>query len=75
MAENRINAVLKLGIHPFYDNKMTFTNSYITTLAIPDCIQCYNSVLKPYCVGAVGLQLGSTSSLAFVPIAEKPSAA
>ncbi|KAM3144741.1 hypothetical protein pb186bvf_003050 [Paramecium bursaria] len=75
LAENRINAVLKLGIHPFYDNKMTFTNSYITTLAIPDCIQCYNSVLKPYCVGAVGLQLGSTSSLAFVPIAEKPSAA
>ena len=38
LAENRINAVLKLGLHPFYDNKMIFTNSYITTLAIPDCI-------------------------------------
>ena len=38
LAENRINAVLKLGIHPFYDNKMTFTNSYITTFAIPDCV-------------------------------------
>ena len=38
LAENRINAVLKLGIHPYYNNKMTFTNSYITTFAIPDCV-------------------------------------
>ena len=75
LAENRINAVLKLGLHPYYDNKMTFTNSYITTLAIPDCTQCYNNIQKPYCVGSVGLQLGSTSSLAFPPIAEKPSSA
>jgi hypothetical protein len=72
-AENSRSYILKHGTKELYNNVMRVTNSYITSLARPDCFKCYVEGLNPYCKNTFGFQLGTVSTTAAPPISRHPS--
>jgi hypothetical protein len=64
--------VLKMGIHNHYNNYIRVSNIFITALARPDCPECYAEVFGSLCSNQLGMQLGSTSTLALEPYQPTP---
>ncbi|CAD8162684.1 unnamed protein product [Paramecium octaurelia] len=66
-AENKINIILKGSSINEMNNVIKISDGYITAIARPTCITCYENIDVNYCSSTLGMQLATMSSQSFLP--------
>lgn len=61
-AENKINIIMKGTSTIELNNLMKISDGYITAVARPNCISCYQNTDINYCSSTLGMQLATISS-------------